>query len=175
MNGRGLPLPRANHRVLSMKVPPPLEHWTGFALLAAADAAQHRYEPVLRKWGLSPQEFMVLSVVAAREGMTGGWIAERLGVSRQRVSQILCRLDRIGFVGRAIRLNDFRSKDIWLSADGKKHYADMCAAIDRADAALHEELSPEMRAALRRFLLHIVPGERSYIRWNARHDPPGAR
>jgi DNA-binding MarR family transcriptional regulator len=169
------PAPRASHRLPGLKVPRPIEHWTGFALIAAADSAQRRYSHVLQAYGLTVQDFMVLSVVAGREGMTGGWISERLGVSRQLVSKILCRLDRIGFIARAIRLNDFRSKDIWLSDDGKAHYASMCEAIDRIDRGLHEKMAPHQRVALRRLLLHLVPGEQTFIRWSHERAGPERR
>jgi hypothetical protein len=38
----------------------PLEHLTGFVLIAAADTAQRRYVAILRRHGITIQDFMVL-------------------------------------------------------------------------------------------------------------------
>jgi DNA-binding MarR family transcriptional regulator len=153
------PTTRASYRLPGRKVPRELEHWTGFALIAAGDGALRRYARALEPLGLTLQDFMVMSVVLKRDGICAGAVGERLGMSRQRVSQILCALDRLGLVGREVKWGDFRRKGIWLSSSGKEMWEAGREAISRADKALHLEMSDPARRQLRQLLLSLVPGD----------------
>jgi DNA-binding MarR family transcriptional regulator len=154
------PMPRASHRLPGRKVPRELEHWTGFSVIAVADGAQRRYFAALKKLHLTIPEFMVLAVVVKQDGIVACDIAERLGISPQRVSEILCEFDRNEYIVRDTKVYDFRYKGCWLSNRGRDVYAEAAAAISRADHALHLDMSEQRRIALRKLLLGLVPGSR---------------
>jgi DNA-binding MarR family transcriptional regulator len=153
------PTRRASHRLPGRRVPQALEHWTGFALIAAADAAQWRYARALEPLGLTIQEFLVISVVVKADGISAGAVGDRLGMSRRHVSKVLCTLDRIGLIGRELDIRDLRRKGIWLSLDGKELYERARHAISVADNALHQDMDPSKRQTLRWLLLCLVPGD----------------
>lgn len=158
------PIPRASNRLPGRRVPRELEGWTGFSIIAVADGAQRRYAHALKPHGLTITDFMILAVIVRQDGIVGADIADRVGLSAQRVSEILCELDRNAYIMRDVKTVDFRYKGCWLSTTGRDVYTLAVAAINQADHSLHLEMPPTSRVALRRLLLGLVPGSRLDVR-----------
>jgi DNA-binding MarR family transcriptional regulator len=158
------PMPRASYRLPGRKVPRELEHWTGFSVIALADAAQQHYSRVLRKLNMTITDFIVLAVIVRQDGICATDIAERAGLSRQRISTVLCEFDRSAWIERDVKVGDFRYKGVWLSNLGRDAWEEACAAIHRADRLLHLDMPESRRVALRKLLLGLVPGSASEVR-----------
>jgi DNA-binding MarR family transcriptional regulator len=157
-------MPRASHRLPGRKVPRELEHWTGFSVIAVAEAAQRHYSKALANLNMTITEFMVLAVIVRQDGICATDIAERAGLSRQRISTVLCEFDRSAWIERDIKVHDFRYKGVWLSNLGRDAWEEACAAVHRADRHIHLDLPESKRIALRKLLLGLVPGSASDVR-----------
>lgn len=154
------PIKRASNQLPGRKVPHDLEHLTGFAVIAVADAAQRHYARALKRFGMTITHFMVLAVVVRRDGICASDLADRTGLSRQRISHIVCEFDRWAWIERDVKVHDFRYKGIWLSNRGRDVYEEARAAVNRADHGLHLDMSQSRRVALRKLLLGLVPVSR---------------
>jgi DNA-binding MarR family transcriptional regulator len=81
-----------------------------FSLLHAAQAIQDRIESALEPLGLSLAKLNVLGVlVAAKEPLTLGELAQRLACVRSNVTQLVDRLESDGLVRRESDPDDRRS------------------------------------------------------------------
>lgn len=158
------PIPRATNQLPGRKVPRELEHLTGFAVIAVADAAQRHYSRALKPLGLTITDVLVLAVVVRQDGIVAADIADRVGLSMQRVSEVLCELDRNAYVERDVKVRDFRYKGCWLSNLGRDLWAQAEAAVNRADRGLHLDMSDSAKVALRKLLLGLVPASRLDVR-----------
>ena len=165
------PIRRASNRLPGRKVPRELEHLTGFSVIAVADGAQRRYAQALKPFKLAIPDFMVLAVVVRQDGIVAADICDRIGLSAQRVSEILCELERNAYVERDVKVTDFRYKGCWLTNLGRDLWPHAQAAVNKADSGLHLEMPEVQRVAIRRLLLGLVPGSRLDVRV-ARYGAP---
>src|SRR5690606_25686773 len=73
-----------------------------FALYSTMHMALNLYRDLLKPWGLTYQQVLVLSAVLNDEKATPGRIAESLMVDSSTVSGLLKRLERDGLIRRDI-------------------------------------------------------------------------
>src|SRR3954447_8412455 len=79
-------------------LPIALEGYAGFTLIAVAHAVEQRYAHAMRQLGVSLREIAVLAEAARVPGVTQGALAERVGLSRSRLSEQLEVLATAGYV-----------------------------------------------------------------------------
>jgi DNA-binding MarR family transcriptional regulator len=136
------------------EVPVSLERWSGFVLIVAAHAVEQRYAHAMRDLGISLRDFVMLSEIAARPGLSMTALSQRLGISRSRTSEQLDVLDMAGCVRREMNRYDLRRRNIWITAPGRRELEEARERIDRVDKHLLIPLEsrerPWFAAALRR-------------------------
>lgn len=71
---------------------------------------------------LTPSEIHTIDAIGCDEGILMGQLADRLGVTKGAVTQIVTRLEAKGLVKRASHPEDFRSIVVSLSEQGKSAY-----------------------------------------------------
>ena len=91
-------------------VPASLARWTGFAVIVAAHEIELRYARCLSESGVSLRDFVLLSEIAQRQGISQGGLAQRLGLGRSRISEQLLVLDQAGFIEREMNEFDLRKR-----------------------------------------------------------------
>jgi DNA-binding MarR family transcriptional regulator len=151
-------------------VPVSLARWTGFAVITAAHEAEDRYACCLTELGVSLRDFVVLSEIAQRPGLSQSALAERLGLGRSRISEQLTVLDQAGFVEREMNPFDLRRRRLWLSNNGVHFLEQAREHVTRADDGWLSKLGPHERPAFRALLKRIPPND--VLRWGI--GPPAA-
>ena len=85
-----------------------------------ANVLNRRLAPVLERAGITPQQWGVLSVVAASSSaMTLAAVARKLGVTKQNMTGMIDRLTQLGLIDRLEDASDLRSSRIQLSRRGR--------------------------------------------------------
>ncbi|HVS32526.1 MAG TPA: MarR family transcriptional regulator [Thermoanaerobaculia bacterium] len=104
------------------------------AVIQLANLLTKRLGPVFEKAGVTPQQWAVLSVVAANEpSISPAAIARRMGVSKQNMTGMVERLHQLGLIDRENDPNDLRTARVQLTRRGR-------ALIERMRPAYEEWL-----------------------------------
>lgn len=151
--------PRVRVTAPGRRVPASLEHWTGFALMAVADSAERYYVRALEKVPLTLPEFLVMAVIARDDGIAATDICDAIGMSKQQASRILSRFERVGYVGRSLKMLDFRYKGVWFTDAGRDTFEAARNEINTAERQVLRDVAVERQVALRSLLLGLVPLE----------------
>lgn len=85
-----------------------------------ANLLNRRLAPVLERSGVTPQQWGVLSTIAAsEEPLTLAAVARRLAVTKQNMTGMINRLKQLGLVERIEDPNDLRSSRVQLTRRGR--------------------------------------------------------
>jgi DNA-binding MarR family transcriptional regulator len=110
------------------KPPEALGDYTGFLMNWCAVRSRGAFAAELDRLGLRPQEFAVLSVIAADPGLTQQALVEATGVDPSSMVQLLDGLERLRLAKRLAHPTDRRKRAIHLTSEGR-------ATLDRARVA----------------------------------------
>jgi DNA-binding MarR family transcriptional regulator len=143
------------------KVPKSLKAWVGFTVILAANEIEERYARQVSQLGISLRDFVLLAEIAQRPGITQGALAERLGLSRSRVSEQLAVLSTAGYVEREMDQDDLRCRRLWVTRGTYNILEEAKVAISRVDKQWQSPLSPGERPAFRSMLRRLPPE----VRW----------
>jgi DNA-binding MarR family transcriptional regulator len=102
---------------------------------------------------LRPTHNHVLRHLDADHGTRGSVLAERAGLTRQAITQIVDELESMGVVTRAADPDDGRAKRVAYTEEGRAAFGKARAHIATIEARWRKQLGPEryavMEAALR--------------------------
>jgi DNA-binding MarR family transcriptional regulator len=114
-----------------------------------------RIHTLLEGLGLYRGQPSVLQALWEQEGLMHTELARRLRVQPATITKMLKRMEKAGFVERRPDPEDHRVSRVYLTEAGQA----VRAGVQQVWRQLEEEafagLSPEERATLRRFFLHI--------------------
>jgi DNA-binding MarR family transcriptional regulator len=89
-------------------------------IVQLANLLNRRLAPVFEKANVTPQQWAVLTVIAAEEEpMTLAAVARRLAVSKQNMTGMMTRLEQLALVERAEDPEDLRSARVRLTRRGR--------------------------------------------------------
>lgn len=124
-----------------------------FGLLRAAHALEDRVEAALASVGLSGPKYAVLDVlVAAKEPMALGELADKLACVKSNATQMVDRLEADGFARRVADPADRRSVRAEITARGIERHEAGAQIIAELEAQFSEAVRPEDRSAVGRML-----------------------
>lgn len=127
-----------------------------FDLLHAAHALEDRVEATLATVGLSGPKFAVLGVlVAAREPLPLGELAEKLSCVKSNATQLVDRLEADGLVRRVADAEDRRSVRAELTQRGRERHAAGASVIGALEAQFSQAVDAQDRSAVVRVLRSI--------------------
>jgi DNA-binding MarR family transcriptional regulator len=127
-----------------------------FSLLKAAHALEDKIEATLASAGLSGPKFAVLGVlVAAREPIALGELADKLSCVKSNATQMIDRLEADGLVRRVADPTDRRSVKAEVTALGRERHAAGAEVIDALEARFSSAVRSEDRSAVARMLRSI--------------------
>lgn len=109
----------------------------------------------LRRWGLSVAQFDVLAHVGAAEGISQQRVADALLVTKGNVCQLLDRMERSGWL---VRRPDGRTNRLYLTAAGRRLFAEVVPSQEMLIAEQFSSLSPEEQSQLQRLLRELDRG-----------------
>lgn len=102
--------------------PLPLDAQLCFSLYSTTIAVNRLYKPMLDSMGVTYTQYLVLSSLAERDGMTIGAIAERLALEPSTITPLVKRLEAADLVARKRNAADERQVHVHLTGKGRALY-----------------------------------------------------
>lgn len=96
----------------------PLDSQLCFSIYSASIAIQRVYKPLLDALGVTYTQYLVLSALWEKDGLTIGAIADRLWLEPSTVTPAVKRLEAADFVKRQRGKSDERQVEVHLTAKG---------------------------------------------------------
>jgi DNA-binding MarR family transcriptional regulator len=116
------------------------------------------------RFGVTPVQFSLLSVVAARPGLDQSALALEVGVDRATTANVLARLEANSLLRRARDEADSRVKLVYLTTAGRRMLARMDGPARRAHERTLASLKPADRARFVGTLAQLVDAGNAYGR-----------
>jgi DNA-binding MarR family transcriptional regulator len=107
------------------KSPPvlPLDSQLCFSIYSAGIAINRVYKPMLDELGVTYTQYLILSALWEKDGMTISAISERLWLEPSTITPAVKRLEAAGYVERRRNKEDERLVQVFLNAKGKELHA----------------------------------------------------
>jgi len=96
----------------------PLDSQLCFSIYSASIAINRAYKPMLDALGVTYTQYLVLSTLWEKDGLTISAIADRLGLEPSTITPAVKRLEVAGFLGRQRSVVDERQVQVHLTAKG---------------------------------------------------------
>jgi MarR family transcriptional regulator, organic hydroperoxide resistance regulator len=109
----------------------PLDNQLCFSLYAATIAVNRAYKPLLDKLGLTYPQYLVLSTLWEKDGLTISAIAERLSLEPSTITPLVKRLEAAGFLSRERNRKDERQVIVSLTPKGRPLNDESACLTDR--------------------------------------------
>lgn len=104
-----------------------------------------------------PRDYVVLSMLAEQDVHSQQWLAERLGINRTIMVNLIERLERAGYVSRTRNPDNRRSYVLSLTDAGRQAMTQLRPAVAARDRRLTAALSDRERARLNELLRALLP------------------
>jgi homoprotocatechuate degradation regulator HpaR len=117
-------------------------------LLHAREAAMAHFRPILRRFGLTDQQWRVVRALGEVQALEPGQIADACRILGPSLTGILARLEQTGLVRRQWSPLDQRRQLVSLTAKGRALVDRMTPLIDRQYALIEGELGADRLKAL---------------------------
>ncbi|HUT49388.1 MAG TPA: MarR family winged helix-turn-helix transcriptional regulator [Alphaproteobacteria bacterium] len=134
----------------------PLPDYVGYNLRRAQVASFKHLDRIAGALELSPGQFSLLVFLKANPGVSQKSVSHAFGVDTSTLSPVLAMLSARGLVHRKRASHDRRNYAISLTADGRRHLADMRAHIEAQEALMGDALDPGEREMLLRMLRKVA-------------------
>ena len=136
--------------------PDALGDYTGFLMNWCAARSRGAFAAELERLGLRPQQFAVLSVIAAEPGLTQQALVESTGVDPSTMVQVLDGLQDAGLAERRPHATDRRKRAVHLTTEGGAALARARHAATRVGEATFAPLSGDERTQLHGLLRKLA-------------------
>lgn len=146
-----------------VKLNPPLPDCTIFLLAKAYQRAHGLFKEVLKPYGLTNLQHLVLEGLWYEEGQTAAELGKLLVMDKATLSGVLERLSEAGWIEKRPDPNDRRVVRLFPSTRAGEEKAELIRLRRQANEALLERFSAEEQVLLKRFLWDLMehPLERS--------------
>lgn len=101
----------------------PLDGQLCFSIYSTSIAIHRVYKPMLDKMGVTYTQYLVLSALWEKSGLTIGDIAGRLALEPSTITPAVKRLESAGFVSRQRSVSDERQVEVQLTRKGSGLHA----------------------------------------------------
>ena len=89
------------------------------------------------------------------DGVRPGVLAERAGVSKQAMNQLLRSLESLGYITRSDSLDEGRARIVRLTKRGHAAYAKISEILEDIEREWNDELGPKQFSQLKKLLLRV--------------------
>ncbi|TGE31642.1 MarR family transcriptional regulator [Desulfosporosinus sp. Sb-LF] len=110
------------------------------------------YESKLSKYGITPSQFYVMSVMWEKDGVKFKDLAKSLEMDGSTLTSILDRMERQDLVERRNDPEDRRSLLVFLKEKTKQNIAEITCLAEKLDQEIKERFSEEEFATFERVL-----------------------
>ena len=111
---------------------------------------------VLGDADLTLNQYTMLSILAARPGLTNAQLARRSLVTPQAMNQAMNELQKQGLVERRPHPTNGRKLQVALTSAGRSRLAAVGSVVDEAEDRILKKLNPEERHQLERMLRRVA-------------------
>lgn len=108
----------------------PLDSQLCFSIYSASLAIHRAYKPMLDQLGVTYTQYLALSTLWERDGLTISAIADRLALESSTITPAVKRLESAGFVTRRRSASDERQVQVHLSPKGANLQAKTACLTD---------------------------------------------
>jgi len=138
------------------------QHSLPMELLKAREAAMSRFRPMLRRHGLTEQQWRVIRALAAYQEIDASEIARKSFLLAPSLTRILRFLEREELVKRSSDANDQRRYVFVLTGKGRRIYDEVGPDSELLYAEIEEEFGADKLAALYALLaeFYVALGEK---------------
>ena len=133
----------------------------GYLLRQAGAAHRLRMERVLADLGITPPQFVVLTMLGAYPGISGADLARLSVLTPQTVSVIVANLERSGAIVRRPHAVHGRIQQIDVTEAGRALLKQCRARVKKLEARMTAGFSPEEEQVIRRWLVSVAHEEDS--------------
>ena len=130
--------------------------YLGYLLMQAGAANRHRMERAMADIGITPPQFLVLTMVRAYPGLSNADLARLCVLTPQTVNVVVANLERDGAVVRRQHADHGRIRQIELTPAGEAMLAKCRPKARAIDRQLLDGLSAQDERAIRRWLVGIA-------------------
>lgn len=128
-----------------------------YLLRQAQVALSQQLSEVVQEFGVTPSQYMVLSIIKEHEtGIFSAALARRLGVAPQSSSEIIAGLERGDLVRRAEDADNRRVLRLSLTPKGSALLAKCDRRVDRFEQQFYGGLTPGEQAQLHAMLVTVI-------------------
>ena len=119
------------------------QHSLPMELLKAREAAMSRFRPMLRRHGLTEQQWRVIRALAAYQKIDASEIARKSFLLAPSLTRILQFLERANLIKRSSDANDQRRSVFALTAKGRRIYDEVGPDSELLYAEIEKEFGVE--------------------------------
>jgi DNA-binding MarR family transcriptional regulator len=138
------------------KPPEQLGDYTGFLMNWAATRSREAFGRALVDVGLKPPQFGILTMIAARPGMTQHELVGATDVDPSTMVALLDHLEASGLAERRPHESDRRKRSVFLTAKGKQTLERGQKAAAEVGEQTMERLSAEERREFHRLMRKLT-------------------
>ncbi len=124
------------------------QHSLPMELLKAREAAMSRFRPMLRRHGLTEQQWRVIRTLAAYQEISASELAKRSFLLAPSLTRILRFLEREKLVTRSSDASDQRRYVFVLTAKGRRIYDEVGPDSEQLYAEIEKEFGADKLEAL---------------------------
>ena len=135
----------------------PREMLIGALLRVPAQAIHRRIVTELNAAGFEELRVPHMAVLQfpGPDGVRPGMLAERAGMSKQAMNQLLRSLEALGYLVRSDAPDEGRARLVGLTKRGRAAYAKIHGILREIEREWRAELGPKRFTALKELLLHV--------------------
>ena len=119
---------------------------------------------------VTPIQFGLLSVVLDEPGCDQITLAEKLGIDRTNIADVIRRLERRGWIKRTTNATDRRMRSVSLTDQGRMFVSRTHTKMQRAQERLLSPLNEKERAEFVNLLQRLVAANNAFGRAKLRAD-----
>lgn len=128
----------------------------GYLLRRVSNQVSGKFERSLSARSISVAEWVVLSQVANRRGITSGELADGLNLTRGAISKIVEKLETKGLLSRSSVQDDARVKKLFLTNNGSEILPQLVKIADDNDRRFFGSLTDGEQQVLRKLLQKLA-------------------
>ena len=129
---------------------------TAYLLRQAAGAVRLRFERSLADLGVTPPQFLVLTMLDSYPGASGADVARLALLTPQTVHGIIINLERDGLIARSAHPVHGRVRVITLTKVGRALLTRCKERAAKSDSELKIVISPAQEEVIRRWLVRLA-------------------
>jgi DNA-binding MarR family transcriptional regulator len=130
--------------------------YIGYLLRQAGAAHRLRMERALGDLGVTPPQFVVLTMLAAYPGISGADVARLAALTPQTVSVIVANLERSGAIERHAHAVHGRIQQIDVTAQGDALLKQCRTRVRKVEAGMLEGFTSAEEQVIRRWLASVA-------------------